>query len=78
MIRLAKWSLVALCGVWAVYSLWGIWGVTQAFRSSPAEHIAPLTNLMSGLQLVAVTLGPLAVAVAFLFVRWPRGSGNSN
>ena len=77
MIRVAKFALLALAAGWAVYSLWGLWAVSQIFRSVPQEHIPPLDNFLSGLQLFAVTLGPLVLATAFLLI-WPRAPEISN
>jgi hypothetical protein len=60
------------------YSFWGVWTMAQMFRSVPAERIPPLTNFLSGLQLFAVTLGPLLLAIGLLLIRSPRVRPNSN
>lgn len=70
MIRLFKWSLLVLSVCWAIYSIWGLWRLSQAF---PGDHSSPtgISNVIAGLQLFAVTLGPAVVAGATLLVRWP-------
>jgi len=73
LIRLAKWTFLAVSVGWGAYSLWGVWTMSQMFRSVQAERTPPLTNFLSGLQLFAVTTGPLLLAIGFLLIRWPRG-----
>lgn len=69
-VRLAKIILVAMGVTWAIFAYRGLSFLAEAFPSQAPTEMTP-TRVLSDAQGYALLLGPAALALMLLFVRWP-------
>ncbi len=70
LVRLSKIILLAMSLGWAVFAYRGLTFLAAAFPSEAPTETTP-TRLLADAQGYALIVGPAALALVLLFVRWP-------